>query len=169
VAYAVRHPERVSKLILAGGYARGRSIRANSDAERDEAALDLQLARVAWERQDPSYLQVFASQFLPDGTPQEWEDFTSFQRRTTSPSNAFRFLQVFADIDVSGIASGVQCPTLILHSRDDVRVPLSQAQELAGLIPKSRLTILNSSNHLLSATEPAWGEFLSHIDEFLTE
>jgi pimeloyl-ACP methyl ester carboxylesterase len=67
------------------------------------------------------------------------------------------------------VASGVQCPTLILHSRDDVRVPLSQAQELAGLIPKSRLTILNSSNHLLSATEPAWGEFLSHIYEFLTE
>jgi pimeloyl-ACP methyl ester carboxylesterase/DNA-binding winged helix-turn-helix (wHTH) protein len=167
IAYAVRHPERVSRLILAGAYARGRSVRAENDAQRAEASLDLELARVGLARQDPSYLRVFASQFLPDGTPEEWEEFTSFQRNTTSPTNAIRFLEEFAMIDVSAIAHEVSCPTLILHSRDDVRVPRSQAMELAGMIRDSELVLLDSGNHLLSATEPAWTAFLSHIDMFL--
>ena len=167
IAYAVRHPERVSKLVLAGAYARGRSVRASSDEERAEASVDLDLARVGWARQDRSYLQVFASQFLPEGTPEEWGDFISFQRQTTSPANAVRFLEEFAKIDVADIAPEVTCPTLILHSRDDLRVPRSQAAELAALIPDSTLVLLDSGNHLLSANEPAWAEFLDHIDLFL--
>ncbi|MFC8849203.1 MULTISPECIES: alpha/beta fold hydrolase [unclassified Micromonospora] len=169
VAYAARRPERVRRLILAGAYARGRQIRAGDDAERDAAAVDLDLARVGWSNQDPRFLQVFASQFLPDGTPQDWDEFTAFQRRTTSPANGVRFLEEFALIDVSDIAHRVECPTLILHSRDDARVPAAQASELAALIPDSRLVLLDSRNHLLTATEPAWAEFLSHIDAFLAE
>ncbi|WP_412521364.1 alpha/beta fold hydrolase [Actinomadura madurae] len=125
--------------------------------------------RVGWGHRDPSFLRVFASQFLPDGTPQEWEEFAAFQRRTTSPANGVRFLEEFARIDVSGIAHRVDCPTLILHSRDDARVPASQAGELAALIPDSRLVLLDSGNHLLTASEPAWAEFLSRLDAFLTE
>ncbi|MDH2387881.1 alpha/beta fold hydrolase [Streptomyces sp. HNM0663] len=169
VAYAARRPERVSRLILAGAYARGRQVRARDEAERDAAALDLDLARVGWIHQDPSFLRVFASQFLPEATPEEWDEFTDFQRRTTSPANGVRFLEEFARIDVSGIAHRVQCPTLIIHSRDDARVPASQASELAALIPDSRLALLKSRNHLLTAFEPAWDEFLSHIDAFLAE
>ncbi|WP_353807432.1 alpha/beta fold hydrolase [Agromyces sp. SYSU T00194] len=167
LAYAVRHPERVTKLILAGGYARGRLVRATSAEERSEAALDLDLARVGWARQDPSFMRVFASQFLPQGSQQEWDDFTTFQRATTSGQNAVRFLEEFARIDVSDIAHLVRCPTLIVHSRDDVRVPASQATELAALIPDSRLALLDSANHLLGASEPAWPQFLAHVDDFL--
>lgn len=119
--------------------------------------------------QDPRFLRVFASQFLPDGTPQEWGEFTAFQRQTTSPANGVRFLEEFARIDVSAIAPRVDCPTLILHSRDDIRVPAAQAKELAALIPGSRLVLLDSGNHLLTATEPAWAEFLSCIEAFLAE
>lgn len=169
VAYAVRHPERVSRLILAGAYARGRQVRAKNGAERDEAALDLDLARVGWLHQDAKFLRVFASQFLPEGTPQEWEEFITFQRQTTSPANGVRFLEEFARIDVSDIAHRVQCPTLIIHSRDDERVPVSQAGELAALIPDSRLVVLKSRSHLLTAFEPAWDEFIAHIDAFLAE
>lgn len=169
VAYAARHPERVSRLILAGAYARGRQVRARSETESAEAALDLDVARVGWIHQDPRFLRVFASQFLPDGTPADWDEFTAFQRQTTSPSNGVRFLEEFARIDVSDIAHRVACPTLILHSRDDERVPVSQANELASLIPDSRLVLLKSRSHLLTAFEPAWDEFLSHIDAFLTE
>ncbi|MEU4245455.1 alpha/beta fold hydrolase [Actinoplanes sp. NPDC026619] len=167
VAYAARHPARVSRLILAGAYARGRQVRARDAAERNEADLDLDVARVGWSHQDPRFLRVFASQFLPEGTPRDWEEFVDFQRRTTSPANGVRFLEEFARIDVSAIAHQVRCPTLILHSRDDARVPTSQAGELAALIPDSRLVMLDSRNHLLTATEPAWAEFLSHIDAFL--
>ncbi|MFJ7178182.1 alpha/beta fold hydrolase [Streptomyces massasporeus] len=169
VAFAVRHPERVSRLILAGAYARGRQVRARSETEGAAAALDLDVARVGWMHQDPKFLRVFASQFLPDGTPEDWDEFTAFQRQTTSPSNGVRFLEEFARIDVSDIAHRVACPTLILHSRDDERVPVSQANELAALIPDSRLVLLKSRSHLLTAFEPAWDEFLSHIDAFLTE
>ncbi|MFH8282621.1 alpha/beta fold hydrolase [Streptomyces antibioticus] len=169
IAYAVRHPERVSRLILAGAYARGRQVRALGTDEAREAALDLDLARVGWIHQDPRFLRVFASQFLPEGTPADWEAFTAFQRQTTSPANGVRFLEEFARIDVSGIADRVTCPTLIVHSRDDERVPMSQASELAALIPDSRLVLLKSRNHLLTAHEPAWDEFLAHVDAFLAE
>ena len=96
IAYAVRHPERVSHLILAGAYARGRLVRADTDDERDEAALDLELARVGWRRDDDAFRQVFASQFLPDGTRELWDAFIELQRRTTSVDNVVRFLEVFA-------------------------------------------------------------------------
>jgi pimeloyl-ACP methyl ester carboxylesterase/DNA-binding winged helix-turn-helix (wHTH) protein len=169
IAYAARRPERVSRLILAGAYARGRQVRARDDAERRAAALDLDLARVGWGHKDPSFLRVFASQFLPDGTREDWEEFSAFQRRTTSPANGVRFLEEFARIDVSAIAHRVDCPTLILHSRDDVRVPATQAGELAALIPDSRLVLLDSRNHLLTASEPAWAAFLSQAEAFLAE
>ncbi len=167
IAYAARHPDRVTHLVLAGAYARGRAVRATSDAERAEAALDVDLARVGWQREDASFLQVFASQFLPDGTPEQWADFIGFQRRTTSPDNAVRFLEEFARIDVSTVARAVTCPTMVFHSSNDVRVPATQAIELATLIPDSQLVMLDSANHLLSESEPAWPEFLGRIDAFL--
>jgi pimeloyl-ACP methyl ester carboxylesterase/DNA-binding winged helix-turn-helix (wHTH) protein len=167
VAYAVRHPERVSHLVLAGAYCRGRFARASTPEEREEAALDLQLGRIGWRHDDPTFRQVFASQFLPDGDRALWDAFNDLQRATTSTENVVRFLEVFADIDVSALAPHVRCPTLILHSRGDLRVPRSQAQELAALIPDSELRFLASGNHILAAGEPAWPAFLGEIGRFL--
>lgn len=167
IAYAARHPERVSGLVLVGAYCRGRLARATTDAEREEAALDLQLARIGWRHDDPSFRQVFASQFLPDGSRTLWDAFNDLQRATTSTENVLRFLEEFGRIDVSTLAPQVQCPTLILHSRGDLRVPGAQARELAALIPDSELRFLNSRNHILTACEPAWPVFLTEIDRFL--
>lgn len=169
VAYAARHPERVSRLVLCGAYARGRAVRAVGDDEKRAAALDLDLARVGWGRDDPAFRQVFAAQFLPDGTRADWAAFDQLQRRTTSPENAVRFLEEFARIDVRDAASEVRCPTLIMHSRDDHRVPMQFGEELATLIPDSRLVALSSNNHLLTLTEPAWQVFCDELDAFLTE
>lgn len=167
VAYAARHPERVSKLVLCGAYARGRAVRAVDDDEKRAAALDLDLARVGWGRDDPAFRQVFAAQFLPDGSRADWAAFDQLQRRTTSPDNAVRFLDEFSRIDVRDLAREVSCPTLIMHSRDDRRVPMQFGEELAALIPGSRLVSLASNNHLLTATEPAWQVFRSEVDGFL--
>ncbi|MFJ9543812.1 alpha/beta fold hydrolase [Streptomyces sp. NPDC101225] len=169
VAYAVRHPERVSRLVLTSAYARGQQIRAVSDDERDAAEVDLNIARAGWRSQDSSFLRYFASQFLADATPAEWDAFAAYQRQTTSPANGLRFLEEFTRIDVSGIADQVACPTLIVHSRDDARVPVAQALELATLIPDSRLVLLEGRNHLFTATDPAWPTFLSHLHTFLSE
>jgi pimeloyl-ACP methyl ester carboxylesterase/DNA-binding winged helix-turn-helix (wHTH) protein len=169
VAYAARHPEQVSKLILCSAYARGRAVRAMNDEERRAAALDLDLARVGWGRDDPAFRQVFAAQFLPDGTRADWEAFDHLQRRTTSPDNAVRFLEEFASIDVRDMAERVSCPTLILHSRDDHRVPMRFGEELAAIIGDSRLVALSSNNHLLTETEPAWQVFRDELAAFLAE
>jgi len=167
VAYAARHPEKVSRLVLCSAYARGRAVRASGEDEKRAAALDLELARVGWGRDDPAFRQVFAAQFIPDGTRADWAAFDQLQRRTTSPENAVRFLEEFGRIDVRDLAREVSCPTLIMHSRDDHRVPLRYGEELASLIPNSRLVALSSNNHLLTATESAWQVFRAEIDEFL--
>jgi pimeloyl-ACP methyl ester carboxylesterase/DNA-binding winged helix-turn-helix (wHTH) protein len=169
VAYAARHPDRVSKLVLCSAYARGRGARAVSEEERRAAALDLDLARVGWGRDDPVFRQVFAAQFIPDGTRADWAAFDQLQRRTTSPENAVRFLEEFARIDVQDEAGRLSCPTLIMHSRDDHRQPLRFGEELAALIPGSRLVALDSNNHLLTATEPAWQVFRDELEAFLAE
>lgn len=167
IAYAVRHPRRVSRLVLVGAYSRGRLARARTPEEVEEAELDLQLGRIGWRRDDPTFRQVFASQFLPDGTRESWDAFNDLQRATTSTANVVRFLDAFARIDVSALAPRVACPTLILHSRGDLRVPCAQAQELAALIPGGELRFLPSRNHVLTADEPAWPLFLQEVERFL--
>jgi pimeloyl-ACP methyl ester carboxylesterase/DNA-binding winged helix-turn-helix (wHTH) protein len=167
VAYAARHPERVSKLVLCGAYARGRCVRAVGEEEARAATLDLELARVGWGRDDPAFRQVFAAQFLPDGTREDWAEFDRLQRRTTSAANAVRFLEQFAHIDVRDVAGKVACPTLVMHAHHDHRVPLRFGEELATLIPDARLVALESRNHLLTAAEPAWHAFQAELDAFL--
>lgn len=168
IAYAVRHPERVTRIVLVGAYARGRLARAATEEEREEAALDLQVGRVGWRRDDPAYRQVFAAQFLPDADRGRWDAFNALQRATTSTENVVRFLDTFANLDVSPLASQVRCPTLIVHARRDRRVPNSQARELAALIPGSRLHLVDSGNHIAMAEEPAWPDLVREIETFLT-
>ena len=135
--------------------------------QRREAAFDIEVARIGWGRDDPSFRQMFTSQFLPDGTREQWDAFNELQRRTTSAHNAVRFLSTFGRIDVTEEAPKVRCPTLLLHSRDDRRQPLAGARDLAALIPDSRLVPLPSRNHILTDFEPAWPMFLRELDQFL--
>ncbi len=167
IGYAVAHPERVSHLVLAGGYARGRLVRAQTEEQRRAALLDLELARVGMAADDPSFLQVFAAQLLPDATREDWLAFVDYLRHTTSAANVVRFLQVFAQIDVVDLAKQVRAPTLIVHARDDARVPSSCAVELAGLIPDSRLVLLEGRNHLLGVGDPSWADFLRQVTDFV--
>ncbi|HET6939795.1 MAG TPA: alpha/beta fold hydrolase [Nocardioides sp.] len=167
IAYAVRHPKRVTRLVLIGAYARGRLARAQTAEERDDAALDMQIGRVAWRRDDPAFRQVFAAQFFPGEGRPTWDAFNALQRATTSTENVVRFLDTFANIDVADLATQVRCPTLVLHARDDHRVPTSQARELARLVPDSSLRLLDSGNHILTADEPAWPALLEELDRFV--
>lgn len=167
VAFAARFPERVSHLVLISSYGRGRMVRSTTDAQRREAALDLELARVGWQRDDPSFRQVFTSQFLPDADQTQWDAFNSLQRRTTSPENAVEFLRTFGLIDVTREAADVRCPTLFLHSRGDLRQPLDEAKNLAATIPGSHLVTLPSRNHLVLADEPAWPQLVATVEAFL--
>ena len=167
VTYAATHPERVRRLVLYGTYTQARRARARTDDDVAAADLQIELARVGWGRDDPSFRRVFAMQFMPNASYELWDQFAELQRRTTSPANAGRFLASFALLDVRAAAPAVQAPTLVLHSRDELRVPLEEGRRLAAAIPNSRFATLDSANHILLADEPAWPRFLDEVETFL--
>ncbi|HEX6872598.1 MAG TPA: alpha/beta hydrolase, partial [Micromonosporaceae bacterium] len=167
IAYAVAHPERVSHLVLLGAFAQGRRKRAATPEEAQLAEARIDLVRFGWGRPDPTYRATFVARFLPEGTQEQWRAFDELQLRSTSASNAWRFLDTFADIDVVELARRVRVPTLILCARREPDNMFEQSRVLAALIPDSRLVSLDSANHLLPEQDPAWPRFLAEIDAFL--
>jgi len=169
VAYAVRHPERVSRLVLYGTYTRGRQLRAATPQQREEAEVMVKLAELGWDKEDPAFRQVFAMQFLPQGTPEQHRSFNEIKRVTASPENAARIMRVSGEVDIRELAPRVRCPTLVMHARDDRRVPYEEGRQLAGLIPGARFALLEGCNHILTESEPAWPRFLAELRSFLRE
>ena len=167
VAYAARHPERVSHLILWGGYAAGWRIDATPDVVEEREAI-ITLVRQGWGRTDAAYRQVVTATFMPSATAEELDWFNIFQRQTVNAENAARYLEVFADIDVRAILKDVQAPTLVMHARGDRRIPLATGGELAAEIPGAEFVTLDSDNHLLLGREPASLAFVAHVRQFLS-
>jgi len=167
IAYAVRHPERVSHLVLLGSFAQGRRKSARTPDELELAEAHIEIVRLGWGRPDPMYRQIFAARFLPEATQEQWRSFDELQRRSTSPQNAWRFVDEFANIDVTNLAAKLTVPALIMCSRREPNNRFEQSRLLAALIPESRLVPLDSSNHLLPERDPAWQHFLAEIDRFL--
>ena len=167
IAYAVRHPERVTHLVLQGGYARGRLVRSNTREEAEEAEMMCRLAELGWGRSDPSFRQFFTTQFIPGGTPEQVAWFNELERVSTSPANAARFMREFNTIDVTALLPRVRCPALVLHSRDDARVPFEEGRLLATAIPGASLVGIDSRNHLLLGNEPGWLRAREAIEAFL--
>ena len=167
IAYTVRHPDKVSHLILPGAYARGALQRATGSAERLEAETLVNLIRLGWGRDNAAFRQVFTNQFIPGGTPTQHQWWNELERLTASPENAARTLEAFHRIDVTELARQLQVPTLVLHARGDARVPFDEGLRLAALIPGARFVPLDSDNHVLLDTEPAWPTFLAELRAFL--
>jgi pimeloyl-ACP methyl ester carboxylesterase/DNA-binding CsgD family transcriptional regulator len=167
IAYAVRHPERVTHLIIHGGYARGWLKRGLPPEQRKEAAMMVELAEIGWGKENPAFRQFFTTQFIPDGAPEQHRWFNELERISTSPHNAAQFFRVFNDIDVTDIAPQVSCPALILHPDRDARVPFEEGRLLASLIPGARFVPLASRNHVLLEHEPAWTRWLEEVRAFL--
>ena len=166
LAYAVRHPQRVSRLILYGGYARGTFRRGDPEKERLYRAL-IELTRLGWGKDNPAFRQVFTSRFIPGGTDEQLGWFNELCRKTTSPAIAARLLETRATIDVVDLLSQVQAPTLVLHSRDDDVIPIAEGHILAAGIPGAQFVELESKNHILLEKEPAWERFCSEVLEFM--
>jgi pimeloyl-ACP methyl ester carboxylesterase/DNA-binding CsgD family transcriptional regulator len=166
IAYAVKHPERVSRLVLYGGYARGWSFRGDAEAEREYQAI-LELARVSWGKDNPAFRQVFTSRFIPGASSRQMDWFNELCRKTTSPATAADLLQVRAQIDVVGLLEKIRVPTLVLHAREDNAVPVVEGRLLASGIPGAEFVELDSKNHILLENEPAWQRFRDAVLDFL--
>lgn len=167
IAYAVRHPGRVSHLILYGSYARGRLRRQPSPQEREEAEVLLSLIRVGWGRPNPAFRRVFTTLFLPHATPGQMEWFDELQRVSTSAEMAVRIRRARNDLDVTAVAEQVAVPTLVAHCRGDAVVPFAEGRLLATLIRGARFLPLDSENHILLADEPAWPTLCDAVADFL--
>lgn len=164
-AYAVKHPERVSHLILYGGYARGRSRRGPEQAAKGQMLL--KLIELGWGQDNPAFRQVYTTLFIPDGNTEQIEWFNDLQRISTAPEIAAQMQAAAYELDVSNLARKVRAPTLVMHAQEDAVIPFAEGRLLATLIPGAKFVPLDSRNHILLEHEPAWQQFLSEIRTFL--
>jgi pimeloyl-ACP methyl ester carboxylesterase len=167
IAYAVRHPERVSHLILYGGYALGWSQRPRTVAQKDEDAALLTLMRVGWGKENAAFRQIFTSLFMPGATKEQADWFNELQRMTVSPELAVRIYEAVGETDVTALLPRVSAPTLVMHARDEARVPFEAGRRMAAGIPGARFVPLSGRNHLFLETEPAFRQFLEETRAFL--
>jgi pimeloyl-ACP methyl ester carboxylesterase/DNA-binding CsgD family transcriptional regulator len=164
LAYAAKHPERVSRLVLYGAIARGGYIDDDDAAEQAFLAM----TRAGWARPDPVFRRAFTTIFIPDATEEQMAWMDELQRTSTSTDNAINSRIARYEIDVSDRLPAISAPTLVLHADDD-RAAAGWGQRLAAQIPDARLVLLPSRNHILLADEPAWPLFRDELAAFLAE
>lgn len=162
MAYAARHPERVDRMIVYGGYAVGAG-RVPSDGELAFRAM----IKAGWAQEDPVFRRVFTTVFIPQATEEQMGWFDELQRMSTSTDNALASRAERLAVDLTEELPRIQAPTLFLHARDDRATPLEGARHAAAMIPGARMVILESSNHILLAGEPAWAAFVDELRAFL--
>jgi pimeloyl-ACP methyl ester carboxylesterase/DNA-binding CsgD family transcriptional regulator len=165
IAYAVRHPERVSKMVLYGAYARGYYHRLTPNATR-EYQLIIEAARIGWGKENPAFRQLFTSRFIPEGTPEQVGWFNELCRRTITGDVAAELLEQRAQVNVVDLLDKVRVPTLVIHGREDNVVRYTEGRLLASSIPGAQYVELSSKNHVLLEEEPAWLRFCEAVLEF---
>lgn len=166
IAYAARHPDRVSHLILYGGFARGPLKRGDAGAE-DTFRLLQDIVRIGWGKPHGAFRHVFGVLFMPDGTSEQFRWFDELSRVSMSPENAERARDCAAHVDLASMLGDIKVPTIILHAADELLVPFEEARFLAARIAGARLVPLDSKNHLILENEPSWPRFLSEIENFV--
>jgi pimeloyl-ACP methyl ester carboxylesterase/DNA-binding CsgD family transcriptional regulator len=167
IAYAARHPERVTRLVLYGTFVRGWSQRDLTLAELEEVEAYLKLMKVGWGKDNPAYRQVFTSFFIPEGTPEQIRWFTDLMPTSCSAESAVRMQEVFNKIDVQEIASTLDVPTMVLHAKEDTALPFEEGRITAALIPGAQFVPLEGKNHFMLSTDPDWPRLWQEIHRFL--
>src|SRR3984957_5673159 len=167
IASSVRHPHRVSPLILLGGYAVGWKKRARTEAEKEAGEAMLTLVGLGWGQENPAFRQMFTSQFIPGATKEQADWFNEAQRISSSPADAARNLIANGDVEVTSLLPQVQAPTLVMHARHDARVPFEAGRRMAAGIPGARFVPPESQNHVILEGAPAFARFLEEVRSFL--
>jgi pimeloyl-ACP methyl ester carboxylesterase/DNA-binding CsgD family transcriptional regulator len=166
IEYVLRHPERVSQLVLYGAFARGWNRRSDAGARQFQALNDL--VRFGWGQDNPAFRKLFANLFIPEANEEQEQWFADLMRITSRPEMAARIMEASAEIDVVDKLRSVRVPTLVIHGRNDGRVPFSEGRTFASNIPDAQFVALESRNHILLETEPAWGRFCAAFDQFVS-
>jgi pimeloyl-ACP methyl ester carboxylesterase/DNA-binding CsgD family transcriptional regulator len=165
IAYAARHPERVTHLIIYGGFARG-WVKRGSAAEIAQRETQARLIELGWGSDEPSFRQVFTTQFMPDAKPDAIRAFNDLMPLTSSAETAAKIFLTNGEIDVQAEARQVRCPTLVMHATGDLRIPFEEGRRVASLIPGAQFVIIKRRNHLTPPGDPAWRTLLEAIVGF---
>ncbi|HEY6746973.1 MAG TPA: alpha/beta fold hydrolase [Mycobacteriales bacterium] len=163
LAYAARHPDRVTRLIMHNAYL---SFAANDDERELEEAF-VQLIKVGWGRPESEFRRVFTSLLIPGATEEQMSWLDELQRMSTSTSNAIRSRAARRGVDVTELAAGLRLPTLVLHGLHERMNGFDEGRRIAAVVPNARLVPLDSSNHIMLRDEPAWRVFVDEVREFL--
>tara|TARA_B100002003_G_scaffold250249_1_gene288985 strand:- start:88 stop:1806 length:1719 start_codon:yes stop_codon:yes gene_type:complete len=166
VEYVTRNPERVSHLILVGAFARGWGRQGSTQTINEREAM-ITLMESGWGQDNPAFLQMWTTRFMPDGTREQHQWFNELQRMTTSPEHAAAVQRANRDIDVRARLPHLRVPTLVLHARDDAVTPHAEGREYATKISGARFVTLDSKNHLLRDDEPAFRVVVDEVRRFL--
>jgi pimeloyl-ACP methyl ester carboxylesterase/DNA-binding winged helix-turn-helix (wHTH) protein len=168
ITYAARHPERVMRLILSGGFPLGWRKRGNP-AEIAAREAILTLMQQGWGQDNPAFRLLYDQRMWPDATAEQRSWLNEMQRASTSPENAIRIHRTFGDFTVAALLERIAVPTLVLHSRNDVTQPLENGLMLAHAIKKSRFVEIDSRNHIPLSHEKAWPRYINEVCAFLNE
>lgn len=168
INYAVRFPERVTHLVLHACATRGRLARDPDPEQAQVAEAQLKLVEFGWGNENSAFRQLHTSQLMPDATADQARAFNDLMLQTTTPANAAKLLRAhWTEVDNRMLSPKVACPTLVLHAREDARVPFEEGRSLAALIPEARFVPLESRNHILVEGEPAWQQLVAEVGDFL--
>ena len=167
IAYAVRHPQRVGRFVIHGCNVQGPLVPSARPKDQQAAENQLRAIELGWPNNNPAFRQLFTSMLIPDGTAEQFRSFNEHIRLTTPPANGKKIIEIIWRNDITPMAARLRCPTLIFHSRHDGRIPFEQGRALAGLIPGARFVPLESQNHLILETEPAWQQVVRAVEDFL--
>ena len=154
-AYAVRHPERVSHLILHGSYVQGRQ-RREAVEEKEQGEAYLTLIRHGWGKTGSPFVKALTSMYIPGGTTEQIDSLAQLQRQSTTPENAARLRAAIDTIDVGDVLRKIKVPTLVIHARHDGVQPLEEGRRVSAEISHSQFLMLDSANHVPLPNEPAW-------------
>jgi class 3 adenylate cyclase/pimeloyl-ACP methyl ester carboxylesterase len=170
IAYAARNPERVSRLVICGGFATGRMKRPNlTEADRERIRAMTTLMRVGWGADDPTFRQIFTSQLMPTATKEQADAFNELQRKSASPECAVRYYGTVNHFDVRDLLPQVKAPTLVMHVREDNNIPIELGREIAAGIPGARFVALPGKNHIMLEQDPGVPQFIEEVREFLSD
>ena len=169
VRYAAQHPERVSRLVILGGFVRGKLRRGEKSTQSDEVAADCRLVEGGWGDVNSAFRQMWTRVAFPDGTAEQHDSYNHLQLVSSSPQDAANIFRMMCDYDASADLDRVECPTLVLHCPGDRLVPFEEGRLIASKIKGARLEPVDSRNHVPLPGEPAFETVARRIAEFLDD
>jgi len=166
LAFAAAHPDRVSRMVLYGGFVQGRAKRENGK-HLGLAETLIDLIAEGWGKPDGAFGKAYTTLFMPDATSEQIEDMCRMQLVSASSDTAIALRRAIDSFDVSDLVASVEVPVLVIHCTDDSVNPLEQSRLMTSLLPDASLTVVDGRNHVPLPGTAAWEVIVSSSIDFL--